>query len=130
LDSYLSAQILLDHVRRISNNPSLERLVILGRGAIDEKSEKIMKKELDELSGYIKARHNLKSIQTGIYYSYNAKEKLRALKDKSVDDMVIHTAAKKGNTDEKDDFISSNQAQPLKNNPNPFLNPNVSGTPR
>jgi protoheme ferro-lyase len=98
LESYLSAQILLDHVRKISKNPSLERLVILGRGALDEKSEKIMKKELDELSGYIKARHNFKSIQTGIYYSYNAKEKLRALKDKAVDDMVIHTAAKKGNT--------------------------------
>ena len=98
LESYLSAQILLDHVKKISNNPSQERLVVLGRGALDEKSEKTMKKELDELSDYIKERHKFKSIQTGIYYSYNAKEKLRVIKDKEVDEMVIHTAAKKGNT--------------------------------
>jgi hypothetical protein len=98
LDSYLSAQILLDHAKKISKTPSVEKLVVLGRGAIDEKSEKKMKQELDKLSEYVKARHNFKSIQTGIYYSYNAKDKLRDLKDKQVDDMVIHTAAKKGDT--------------------------------
>jgi protoheme ferro-lyase len=57
-----------------------------------------MKKELEKLSEYIKERHTFKSIQTGIYYSYNSNEKLRDLKDKEVDDMVIHTAAKKGKT--------------------------------
>ena len=72
--------------------------MILGRGALDEKSENLMKKELEKLSGYIKERHTFKSIQTGIYYSYNSKEKLRDLKDKEVDEMVIHTAAKKGKT--------------------------------
>ena len=96
--SYLTAQILFDRVKKISSNPSQEKLVILGRGAIDENSEQLMKKELEELSDYIKQRKIFKSIQVGIYYSYNAKEKLRALKDSKVDDMVIHTAAKKGNT--------------------------------
>ena len=72
--------------------------MILGRGALDEKSEKLMTKELEELSDYIKQRKVFKSIQTGIYYSYNAKENLRVTKDNEVDDMVIHTAAKKGNT--------------------------------
>ena len=97
-ESYLTGQILLDRVKKISNNPSQEKLVILGRGALDEKSEKLMTKELEELSDYIKRRKVFKSIQTGIYYSYNAKEKLRETKDNEVDDMVIHTAAKKGNT--------------------------------
>jgi sirohydrochlorin ferrochelatase len=97
-ESYLSAQILLDHVKKLSKNPSQEKIVILGRGALDEKSENLMKKELEKLSDYIKKRHTFKSIQTGIYYSYNSKEQLRELKDKEVDDMVIHTAAKKGKT--------------------------------
>ena len=96
--SYLTAQILFDRVKKISSNPSQEKLVILGRGALDENSEQLMKKELEELSVYIKQRKIFKSIQVGIYYSYNAKDKLRALKDSKVDDMVIHTAAKKGNT--------------------------------
>jgi sirohydrochlorin ferrochelatase len=97
-ESYLSAQILLDHVKKISKNPSQEKVVILGRGALDEKSEKLMKKELEKLSDYIKERHTFKSIETGIYYSYNSEEKLKDLKEKEVDDMVIHTAAKKGET--------------------------------
>ena len=54
-----------------------------------------MKKELEELSDYIKQRKVFKNIQIGIYYSYNAKDKLRVLKDDEVHDMVIHTAAKK-----------------------------------
>jgi len=97
-ESYLTGQILLDRVKKISKNSTQEKLVILGRGAIDEKSEKLIKNELEDLSSYIKQRKIFKSIQTGIYYSYNAKEKLRATKDNEVDDMVIHTAAKKGNT--------------------------------
>ena len=96
--NYLTAQILLDHVNKISSNPNQEKLVILGRGALDEKSENLMKKELEELSDYIKQRKVFKSIQIGIYYSYNAKDKLRVLKDDKVNEMVIHTAAKKGNT--------------------------------
>ena len=97
-DSYLTAQILFDRINKISSDPNQEKLVILGRGALDEKSEKLMKKELEVLSDYIKQRKVFKSIQIGIYYSYNAKDKLRVLKDDKVNEMVIHTAAKKGNT--------------------------------
>ena len=97
-ESYLSAQILLDHIKKISKNPSKERIVILGRGAVDKKSEILMKGELEKLSDYVKERHSFKSIQTGIYYSYNSQEKLREIKDREVDEIVIHTAAKKGKT--------------------------------
>ena len=57
-ESYLTAQILFDRVKKISSNPNQENLVILGRGALDEKSENLMKKELEELSDYIKQRKN------------------------------------------------------------------------
>ena len=97
-ESYLSAQILLDHINKISKNPSKERIVILGRGAVDKESEILMKGELEKLSDYVKERHSFKSIQTGIYYSYNSQEKLREIKDREVDEIVIHTAAKKGKT--------------------------------
>ena len=97
-ESYLSAQILLDHINKLSKNPSKERIVILGRGAVDKKSEILMKGELEKLSDYVKKRHSFKSIQTGIYYSYNSQEKLREIKDREVDEIVIHTAAKKGKT--------------------------------
>ena len=97
-NSYLAKQILFDRVKKISTRHNQEKLIILGRGATDENSERLMKKELEELSDYIKQRRTFKSIQTGIYYSYNAKDKLRVVKENEVDEMVIHTAAKKGNT--------------------------------
>ena len=73
--SYMTGQILLDRVNKISQNPKKENLVILGRGATDFKSEELMKKELESLSDYIKQRIEFKKIQTGVYYSYNSKEK-------------------------------------------------------
>jgi len=97
-ESYMTGQILLDHVNKISKNPSHENLLILGRGATNEESEKLMNKELEILSDYIKQRVEFKNIQTGVYYSYNAKEKIRAEKDRKVDEMVIHAAAKRGDT--------------------------------
>ena len=92
-ESYMTGQILLDHVNKISKNPGHENLLILGRGATNEESEKLMNKELEVLSDYIKQRVEFKNIQTGVYYSYNAKEKIRAEKDRKVDEMVIHAAA-------------------------------------
>ena len=55
-ESYLSAQILLDHINKLSKNPSKERIVILGRGAVDKKSEILMKGELEKLSDYVKKK--------------------------------------------------------------------------
>ena len=96
--SYLTAQILLDRVNQVSKEPEQENLLLIGRGATDKKSEKIYKKELEELANYIKARKHYKSVQVGVYYSYNADEKIRETKDNEVDEMVIHAAAKKGRT--------------------------------
>jgi hypothetical protein len=96
--SYLIAQILLDSVNKLSKNPTEENLLLVGRGAIDEKSEKLIKEELEQLVNYIKKRKTYKSVQVGVYYSYNADEKIRKTKDNEVDEMVIHAAAKTGRT--------------------------------
>ena len=96
--SYLIAQILLDSVNKLSKNPTEENLLLIGRGAIDEKSEKLVKEELEQLVNYIKKRKTYKSVQVGVYYSYNADEKIRKTKDNEVDEMVIHAAAKTGKT--------------------------------
>ena len=96
--SYLIAQILLDSVNKLSKNPTEENLLFIGRGAIDEKSEKLIKEELEQLVNYIKKRKTYKSVQVGVYYSYNADEKIRKTKDNEVDEMVIHAAAKTGRT--------------------------------
>ena len=96
--SYLIAQILLDSVNKLSKNPTEENLLLIGRGAIDEKSEKLIKEELEQLVNYIKKRKTYKSVQVGVYYSYNADEKIRKTKDNEVDEMVIHAAAKTGRT--------------------------------
>ena len=97
-ESYLTAQILMDLVNKISQKPNHEKLLILGRGAIDKKSEKLINDELIGLSNYIAKRKSFKTIKTGVYYSYNAPEKIRTLQDNEVDEMVIHTAATRGNT--------------------------------
>ena len=96
--SYLIAQILLDSVNKLSKNPTEENLLLIGRGAIDEKSEKLIKEEMEQLINYIKKRKTYKSVQVGVYYSYNADEKIRKTKDNEVDEMVIHAAAKTGRT--------------------------------
>ena len=96
--SYLIAQILLDSVNKLSKNPTEENILLVGRGAIDEKSEKLIKEELKQLVNYIKKRKTYKSVQVGVYYSYNADEKIRKTKDNEVDEMVIHAAAKTGRT--------------------------------
>ena len=81
-ESYLTAQILSDHVKKISEKTNQERLLIIGRGAIDETSEKLIKLELENLSNYIKEQNTFKSIQTGVYYSYNAEKSFVLLRTK------------------------------------------------
>lgn len=96
--SYLISQILLDRVSDISQNPEQERLIILGMGAVDEKSENLIKKELKNFTNYVQARKHFQKIETAVYYTRGAEEKLREQKNGEVDNMIIHSSAKKGNT--------------------------------
>jgi sirohydrochlorin ferrochelatase len=94
--NYMIAQILLDRVNSISRDPENERLVVLGMGAVDEDSEKLIRREYEHLIEYVQLRKNFKDVQVGIYYDYGVERKLRNKKNKEVDDIVIRTAAKKG----------------------------------
>jgi sirohydrochlorin ferrochelatase len=95
-ENYMISQILMDRVNTISRDPKNERLIVLGMGAVDEKSEKLIREEYENLIEYVQLRKNFKDVQVGIYYDYGAETKLRTNKNKEVDDIVIRTAAKKG----------------------------------
>ena len=97
-ESYLIAQILLDRVNSISQDPEKERLAILGMGAVDEVSEKLIKKDYENFIDYVTERKSFKEVQVGIYYDHGVERKKRKAKNKQVDDNIIRYAAKKGNT--------------------------------
>ena len=97
-ESYLTSQILLDQLGSISKNPANERLVVLGMGAVDEATEKSIRKEYEKIVDYLKLRMPFKEVNIGLYYDYGVEGKIRKNKNKEVDDMVIHTAAKRGDT--------------------------------
>ena len=97
-ESYLTSQILLDRVVTLSQKPDQEKLVIIGMGAIDEETEDSIKKEYEKIVDYVKARVPFKEVNIGIYYDYGVERKIRKVKNKEVDDMVIRTAAKRGDT--------------------------------
>jgi|TARA_B100000959_G_scaffold142496_1_gene149570 hypothetical protein len=94
--SYLMSQVLLDRVVEISNVPQQEKLVVLGMGAVDEKSEKTIRRELEKLIAYVKTQKPFQETQVEVYYNRGAA--LHKLKNKEVDEAVIHVAARKGNT--------------------------------
>lgn len=77
--------------------------MILGTGANSESSEKSIKGELESFAGYVKARKTFKDVQTAVYYSRGSentpdfKEKLRE-KNSAVNQMIIHSSAKRGKT--------------------------------
>ena len=94
--SYLTAQILLDRVSEISKTPEQEQLVVLGMGAVDEKSEQNIREELGRLTAYVKARKPFQEVQVAVYYNRASEKELRKKKNKEADETVIHTAASKG----------------------------------
>ncbi|MFQ5779549.1 MAG: hypothetical protein ACE5HN_02030 [Nitrospiria bacterium] len=97
-ESYLTAQILLDRVEAMSRDPKEERLVVLGIGAVDEEDEKVLRNDLEAMTGYVQRYLPLKETRIGIYYDRDAEADLRKKKNEAVDDLVIRTAAKKGKT--------------------------------
>ena len=97
-DSYLISQILLDRVNKLSQNQEKEKLVILGMGATDEETENEITKEYEKIANYIKQHKKFKEVSVGIYYDYGVGRKIRKEKNKEVDNLVIRTAAKRGDT--------------------------------
>ncbi|VAX27886.1 Ferrochelatase, protoheme ferro-lyase [hydrothermal vent metagenome] len=95
-ESHLTAQVLLDRVSEKSKNPEQEHVVILGMGVMDEAGEAALRTDLEKLAAYVHRYRSFKSIEIGIYYHRRADAALKEKKNKAVDDLVIRSAAKKG----------------------------------
>lgn len=95
-ESYLIGQILLDRVEEISQSPQDERLVLVGMGAHDEKSEQAIKEDLTRLLKYIKRYRSFQSSEVVVYYAWNAEQ--RREKNKEVEAHITELAAKQGRT--------------------------------
>ncbi|NOY84142.1 MAG: hypothetical protein GXO96_04870 [Nitrospirae bacterium] len=94
--SHFSAQILLDRVSEKSQNPEAEHVVVLGMGVMNEVGEAALRADLEKLTAYVHRYRSFKSIEIGIYYHRRADATLKETKNKAVDDLVIRSAAKKG----------------------------------
>ncbi len=95
-ESHFSAQILLDRVSEKSLNPEAEHVVVLGMGVMNEADEAALRADLEKLTAYVHRYRPFKSIEIGIYYHRRADAILKEKKNKAVDDLVIRSAAKKG----------------------------------
>ena len=94
--SYLIGQILLDRVEEISQSPEDERLVLVGMGAHDEKSERAIKENLTGLLQYIKRYKSFQDSEIAVYYAWNAEQ--RREKNKEVEAHITELAARQGRT--------------------------------
>ncbi len=94
--SYLIAQILLDRVEPLSQEPEQERVLLLSVGAMDETSAKAMQAEGEKLLAYLTQRKPFKETRALIYYDRDAQGAEE--KNKAVDRVIVETAAKKGRT--------------------------------
>ncbi len=97
-ESYLSAQVLLDRVKTVSQNPAEEHLVVLGIGAMEAADEEGIRSDIAPLIDYVKQYIPFHNTEVGIYFDRNAETSLKEAKNQGVDDLIIRTAAKKGRT--------------------------------
>ncbi|HFQ92329.1 MAG TPA: hypothetical protein ENK29_05580 [Chromatiales bacterium] len=95
-ESYLTAQILLDRVEAVSTQPSGERLVVLGSGAVDEASERRIRNDLERLAREVTDRHEFREVGVHVYYEHGAPG--HEEKNEAVDARIIRTAARRGRT--------------------------------
>lgn len=95
-ESYLVGQVLLDRVEEISQSPQNERLVLVGMGAHDEKSEQAIKEDLTGLLKYIQRYKSFQDSEIAVYYAWNAEQ--RREKNQEVDARITELAARQGRT--------------------------------
>ncbi len=94
--SYLIGQILLDRVEEISQSTQNERLILVGIGARDEKSEQAIKDDLTPLIQYIQRYKSFQDSEVVIYYHREA-EQARG-KNKEITTHITEQAAMQGRT--------------------------------
>lgn len=70
--SYLIGQVVLDRVEAVSTDPSNERLILIGIGAVDGTSERAIKYDVKHLGDYVLRYHQFKEIHVVVDYDRGA----------------------------------------------------------
>ncbi len=96
VESHLIRQILLDRVMTLSRDPKQERLLLVGLGATDEVGEASMRKDLERCLAYVTRYLSFREATAVLYYDRDAPDAER--KNKAADQVMVETAAKKGQT--------------------------------
>ena len=95
-ESYLTNQVVLDRVEALSQEPEQERLILVGIGATDEASEKVLKADLDKLLAYVQQYKHFREAETVIYFDREAEGAEK--KNQEIKARVLAHIAKQGRT--------------------------------
>lgn len=95
-ESYLTNQVVLDRVEALSQDPEQERLILVGIGATDEASEKVLKADLDRLLAYVQQYKHFREAETVIYFDREAEGAEK--KNQEIKARVLAHIAKQGRT--------------------------------
>ncbi len=93
-DSHLTAQILLDRVEALSEEPRREQLIVATTGAVDKTSEQRIRSDIENLLHEVTGRHHFDEVAIHVYYDRDAQDQEK--KNRAVDELIIRTAAKRG----------------------------------
>ncbi len=94
--SHLVAQILLDRVEALSEDPSREHLILVAGGAKNENEERRIRTDIENLLQEVTDRHRFKEISVHIYRDHDAED--HEERNAAVDEQIIRSAARKGRT--------------------------------
>ena len=95
-DSYLTAQILLDRVDALSEDPSQEHLIVVANGAEDETAEQRIRTDIENLLHEVTDRHRFRGITVYVYHDHAAQD--HEEKNTAIDRQIIRSAARRGRT--------------------------------
>ncbi len=96
-ESHLTAQILLDMAKRLSEHPELEQLIVLGSGATNDQEAEGIQRDLEKLIDYVNKRMPFKETRSLVLFS-RADETLRKESMNEFNGVVGRAAARKGRT--------------------------------
>ena len=95
-ESHLIGQILLDRIKAVSQSPQHERLVLVGLGARDEKSERAITDDLTQLLQYVQRYKSFQKSEIVVYYDRHAEQARE--KNQKITAHVTELAAMQGRT--------------------------------
>jgi sirohydrochlorin ferrochelatase len=95
-EDYLIAQIVLDRVKALTQQPESEHLILVGVGAMDEKSERALKTDLERLLAYVQRYKQFREAEVVVYYDRDAEGTDK--KNQEIKARILSQIAKQGRT--------------------------------